>query len=74
MRRLGQDITTGSGCLTHLGGLAEGDRLLTELHAECLGGRGLKRKDPDHIPYLYLFLSHQLAAMIVSMYLYCNLK
>lgn len=26
------------------------------------------------LPHLSLFLPHQLAAMIVSMYLYCNLK
>lgn len=36
--------------------------------------RGLKFKDPDTSLHLSLFLSHQLAAMIVSMYLYCNLE
>lgn len=46
MRRLGQDNPTGPGCLTHLRGLAGGDRLLTELRIGCLGGRGLKRKGP----------------------------
>lgn len=70
MRRVGQGNPTGPGCLTHLGGLAGGERL----PVGCFGGGGLKHKGPDHIPHLCPFLSHQLAAMIVSMYLYCNLK